>query len=69
LSYADTAAGAAAGAELIVVGTAWAEFGALDPYVVAASVAERNLLDTRGVISGRRWRAAGWTVYGLGYQP
>jgi len=68
LNYAATAAEAAADAELIVVGTGWPEFGALDPYVIADSVAARTLLDTRGVISGQRWRAAGWTVHGLGHQ-
>ncbi|WP_027659718.1 UDP-glucose dehydrogenase family protein [Salinispora fenicalii] len=68
LSYAATAAEAAVGAELIVVGTGWPEFGALDPYVIAERVDQRILLDTRGVISGPRWRAAGWTVHGLGYQ-
>ncbi|MEJ3750609.1 UDP-glucose/GDP-mannose dehydrogenase family protein [Actinomycetes bacterium KLBMP 9797] len=68
LTYAATAADAAADAELVVVGTGWPEFGALDPYAIADSVAARNLLDTRGVISGQRWRAAGWTVHGLGYQ-
>ncbi len=68
LSYAATAAEAAIDAELIVVGTGWPEFGALDPHLIADGVARRVLLDTRGVISGPRWRAAGWTVHGLGYQ-
>ncbi|GHJ43678.1 UDP-glucose 6-dehydrogenase UdgA [Catellatospora sp. TT07R-123] len=68
LTYSASATEAATDAELIVVGTGWPEFGALDPYAIANSVAARNLLDTRGVISGQRWRAAGWTVHGLGYQ-
>ncbi|MFI9641378.1 UDP-glucose dehydrogenase family protein [Micromonospora sp. NPDC051925] len=68
LVYAGTAADAADNAELVVVGTGWPEFGALDPYDIADRVSRRTLLDTRGVISGQRWRAAGWNVLGLGYQ-
>lgn len=69
LGYAWTAAGAAKDAELIVIGTGWPEFGALEPDDIAAHVGTRVVLDTRGVLSGARWRSAGWTVLGLGYQP
>ncbi|WKU07130.1 UDP-glucose/GDP-mannose dehydrogenase family protein [Micromonospora sp. HUAS LYJ1] len=68
LDYAGTAADAADHAELVVVGTGWAEFKALDPYAIADRVSRRALLDTRGVLSVQRWRAAGWNVLGLGYQ-
>lgn len=69
LTYAPSAADAAQDADLILLATGWPEFGALDPYSVGDRVAQRTLLDAQGVVSGARWRAAGWTVSGLGYQP
>lgn len=69
LTYARTAADAAQDANLVLVATGWTEFGALDPYAIGDRVATRTLLDTQGTISGARWRAAGWTVTGLGQQP
>lgn len=69
LEYAHTATDAAEGAHLVLVATGWPEFSAVDPYAVAERVAHPTVLDARGVITGSRWKAAGWTVLGLGYRP
>jgi UDPglucose 6-dehydrogenase len=69
LSYAASAAGAAQDADLILIATGWPEFGVLDPAPNADRITNRAIVDTQGVISGTRWRSAGWTVSGLGYQP
>ena len=69
LHYAPSAAEAAQDADLILIATGWPEFGALDPYTIAARAANYALVDTQGVISGSLWQTAGWTVTGLGHQP
>ncbi|MDP9445156.1 MAG: UDP-glucose/GDP-mannose dehydrogenase family protein [Actinomycetota bacterium] len=66
LSYAESAAGAAAGAHLVLHLTEWAEFAAIDPGELAAYVAERRILDGRNTLDPERWRAAGWSYRALG---
>ncbi|MFI6816158.1 UDP-glucose dehydrogenase family protein [Nonomuraea sp. NPDC050328] len=66
LGYAVHAIRAVEGADLVFVGTAWPEFGDLDPDEMARHAADRRIIDARGVIDSGRWRAAGWTVLHLG---
>jgi UDPglucose 6-dehydrogenase len=62
LRQADGAVTAATGADAVLVGTAWAEFAAVDPAAVAAAAANPLLIDACQGVEARRWRAAGWTV-------
>jgi len=66
LKFADTALEAARGADVVLLGTEWAEYRELDPAVLGAVVAERCILDGRNVLDPSRWRAAGWTYRALG---
>ena len=65
LTYADTALAAAAGADVIVVVTAWPEFGGLDAADVAAVAGGRVVVDACQGISAAAWRDAGWQVCSL----
>jgi UDPglucose 6-dehydrogenase len=62
LRQADGAVAAAAGADAVLVGTAWAEFAAVDPATVAAAAANPLLIDACQGVEAGRWRAVGWTV-------
>jgi UDPglucose 6-dehydrogenase len=62
LGQADGAVAAATGADAVLVGTAWAEFAAVDPAAVAAVAAHPFLIDACQGVEARRWRAVGWTV-------
>ena len=68
LSYAESAMAAAAGADLVLHLTEWAEFRELDPEELGLVVANRRIVDGRGVLDAARWRRAGWTYRALG-QP
>jgi UDPglucose 6-dehydrogenase len=46
--------------------TEWDEFKAMDPDVIGARVAKRNVVDGRNVLDPQRWRDAGWTYRSLG---
>lgn len=59
-------AGAAEGADLLLLLTEWSEFVDLDPERLGAAVAEHNIVDGRNVLDPARWRAAGWRYVGLG---
>jgi len=48
--------------------TEWAEFRELDPEELGLVVANRRIVDGRGVLDAARWRRAGWTYRALG-QP
>lgn len=54
------------GAELVLLLTEWDEYRAPSPPAVWELVRRRLLLDTRNVLDASAWRAAGWTVRGLG---
>jgi UDPglucose 6-dehydrogenase len=69
LAYASSAVAAASRAHLIVVATGWPEFAAIDPEALTSTVATPTILDTRGVVDGAHWAAAGWSVHGLGSRP
>ena len=66
LSYAASWEDAAQGADVVLVLTEWAEFRALDPAVVATVVSARNIVDGRNCLDAKAWRAAGWTLAGIG---
>jgi UDPglucose 6-dehydrogenase/GDP-mannose 6-dehydrogenase len=66
LKYADALADAAAGADLVMLLTEWAEFKAIQPAALAELVARRNIVDGRNVLDPRQWRAAGWRYRALG---
>jgi len=53
-------------ADVVLLGTEWAEYRALDPEQLGAVVAERRVLDGRNVLDPVRWREAGWTYRALG---
>ena len=69
LHYAQSISDAAAGAHLVLHLTEWAEYRAIDPFALAAIVAERNLIDARCALDARLWRSAGWSVRVLGRPP
>jgi UDPglucose 6-dehydrogenase len=68
LGYATSIAGAADGADVLLVLTDWPEFARADPRRLAALVARRSVVDGRGVLDPGRWSAAGWKYRRLG-QP
>jgi len=57
---------AAAGADLVLHLTEWAEFRTMDPAVLGTVVNRRNIVDGRNALDPVRWRAAGWTYRALG---
>ncbi|MGY4859455.1 UDP-glucose dehydrogenase family protein [Cryobacterium sp. AP23] len=66
LSYSidieDTLRGAAA----VVLVTEWPEFKDIDPVWAATLVETPTIIDGRNTLDAAKWRAAGWTYYGLG---
>jgi UDPglucose 6-dehydrogenase len=66
LDYAPKAVKACEGADLVLLLTEWQEYRELDPATLARAVSHPRILDARNVLPVDRWRAAGWTVRGLG---
>jgi len=66
LAVADDAVTAATGAEVVLLVTEWPEYVGLDPAELGSVVASRHVIDTRNVLDGARWRAAGWTYRAMG---
>jgi UDPglucose 6-dehydrogenase len=66
LVFADSAVEAAAGAELVLVLTEWAEYIALRPEDLEPHVATKRILDGRNCLDPDVWRRAGWTYRALG---
>ncbi|WP_028050752.1 UDP-glucose/GDP-mannose dehydrogenase family protein [Cellulomonas sp. URHD0024] len=66
LHFADTALEAAAGADVVLLATEWAQYRELDPEELGQVVAHRRMLDGRNVLEPAQWRAAGWTYRALG---
>jgi UDPglucose 6-dehydrogenase len=62
LHYADSVHQAAAGADLVLHLTEWADYRAIDPAALAGVVARPVLIDGRCTLDSSAWRAAGWTV-------
>ena len=66
LEYATSALDAARDAHILLLLTEWPEFADADPEVLGKAVAERNMVDGRGVLDPERWRAASWHYRALG---
>jgi UDPglucose 6-dehydrogenase len=66
LNFAKTAQEAAAGVDVVLLATEWAEYRDLDPVQLATVVREKRILDGRNVLDPAQWRAAGWTYRALG---
>jgi UDPglucose 6-dehydrogenase len=66
LGFVDSLEQAVAGADVLLVLTEWPEFLAADPEVVGRMVRSRTVIDARNCLDADAWRAAGWTVQGLG---
>ncbi|MEU2789261.1 UDP-glucose/GDP-mannose dehydrogenase family protein [Streptomyces sp. NPDC007100] len=66
LGYADTAAEAVRGADVVLHLTEWREFRELDPAALAEVVATPHILDGRNALDPTLWRKAGWTYRALG---
>jgi UDPglucose 6-dehydrogenase len=66
LDYAETGIAACRDADLVLHLTEWPEYREIDPEVLGAVVASRNVVDGRNRLDRAAWRAAGWTYRGLG---
>lgn len=70
LEYADDVAAALAGADLVILLTEWAEYTSLEPaeaiLLLGDSAVTPTMVDARNALNASAWRAAGWTVIGLG---
>jgi len=66
LRYAADAVSCARDADLLLHLTAWPEFAEVDPAVLRDVVRRPLLLDGGNCLDFDAWRAAGWTVRGLG---
>ncbi|WP_444663074.1 UDP-glucose dehydrogenase family protein [Cellulomonas sp. CW35] len=66
LHYADDVLDAVRDADVVLLGTEWAQYRDLDPDKLADVVAAKHILDGRNVLDPARWRAAGWTYRALG---
>jgi UDPglucose 6-dehydrogenase len=66
LQFESSLSAALAGAEIVLVLTEWGEFKAMDPFAAGALVRRQVIIDARNVLDAQAWRAAGWTLCGLG---
>jgi UDPglucose 6-dehydrogenase len=66
LTFAKSAFGAAADADLVVLLTEWTEFREIDPEVLGQVVSQRRVLDGRHALDRDVWAAAGWEYRALG---
>jgi UDPglucose 6-dehydrogenase len=66
LGYADSAVEAVRDADVVLLLTEWAEFRDVDPELLGAGVAKRNIVDGRNALDPARWRAASWHYRALG---
>ncbi len=66
LTYASDAITCAQDADLVLHLTEWPEFREIDPVALGDVVRRRQVLDGRNCLDFDAWRAAGWTVRGMG---
>jgi UDPglucose 6-dehydrogenase len=59
--YASSVSDAAAGADAVLHLTEWADYRVIDPVMLAAVVAQRNMIDARCALDETAWRSAGWS--------
>jgi UDPglucose 6-dehydrogenase len=66
LRYASSVSEAAANADAVLHLTEWADYRVIDPAMLAAVVAQRNVIDARCALDESAWRSAGWSFRVLG---
>jgi UDPglucose 6-dehydrogenase len=66
LQFESSLPAAVEGAEIVLLLTEWPQFRALDPHDLAGRVRRPVIIDARNVLPRTEWRAAGWTVHGVG---
>ena len=66
LRYAGSVSEAAAGADVVLHLTEWADYRAIDPSMLATVVARRNIIDARCTLDEKPWRSVGWSFCALG---
>ena len=66
LHYAQSVSDAAAGADLVLHLTEWADYQAIDPAALAQVVAQQVIIDARCCLDATGWSEAGWSVRVLG---
>ncbi|HWG99735.1 MAG TPA: UDP-glucose/GDP-mannose dehydrogenase family protein [Pilimelia sp.] len=66
LTYENSLAEAATGADLVCVLTEWADFRNTDPHALGALVAARRVIDGRNCLDPALWTQAGWQYRGMG---
>jgi UDPglucose 6-dehydrogenase len=66
LHYAQSVSDAAAGADLVMHLTEWADYQAIDPAALAQVVAQQVIIDARCSLDAAGWSEAGWSVRVLG---
>jgi UDPglucose 6-dehydrogenase len=66
MTYQQDLSTALTGAELVVLGTEWGEYKALDPVATGGLVAQLSIIDARNALDIHAWRNAGWNYRALG---
>jgi UDPglucose 6-dehydrogenase len=66
LDYGTSALDVAAGAEVVVLLTEWAEFREIEPDALARVVRDRRIVDGRHALRRDQWRDRGWQYRALG---
>jgi UDPglucose 6-dehydrogenase len=66
LQIVDSADEALAGADLVMLLTAWKDYVDLDPATAKSLVATPRIIDGRNVLDPRAWTEAGWDYRGMG---
>jgi len=57
---------AAQGQELVILGTEWSEYKAIEPKAFGDLVANKLIIDGRNVLDVASWQSAGWRLIALG---
>ena len=52
--------------ELVILGTEWSEYRAIDPTAFGVLVANKLIIDGRNILDVAAWQAAGWRLIALG---
>lgn len=70
LTYVADMDEALIGAELVILGTEWAQYKKLDPQITMREAASgAAIIDARNVLDQEEWRSSGWTIHSLGRNP
>ena len=69
LSWADSAAEALEGADVLLLATEWPEFAAFEPRTVAAALTRKTVYDGRNTLDPVAWSAAGLRLVQVGRSP